>query len=44
MTNHAERTGTFRKVKEEDGRFDRREIGERLKKENVDTERTNGSG
>jgi len=44
MTNHVERTGTFRKVKEEGGRFDKKDIRERPGKENVDMERTNGSG
>jgi len=44
MTNHVEGAGTFQKVKEEGGRFDKRDIGERLRKEDVDMKRINGSG
>jgi len=44
MTNYVEGTGTLRKVKEEGRRFDKRDIGECLRKEDVDTKRINGSG
>jgi len=36
MTNQMEGTGTFRKVKEESGRYDKGDIEECLREENID--------